>query len=318
LSTNSVVMKKISLADFIAWFFILLFLYTGAIKLTEIHVFKEQLTSSPLLGSMAGFIAWALPFGELLLAIALFVPKWRLKGFYLTLVLMTVFTAYVIVVLFIDNQISCSCGGIIEELSPKQHVLFNSVCILLSWIGILSLRSAAPSGGFKRITNACAGCLFLLMGWTLFTAFTAPVTIKTGMEGRPLPAFDMQLYDSLTHLNTADIPTGQPLIVIGFSPTCTHCQAETADIIKNIERFKNVRICFTTDFPLKEMQVYYRYYKLKQYPNIIMGRDSTSAFLNYFKATAVPYTAVYDPQKRLKRVMNGQAAAANLAKAIED
>jgi thiol-disulfide isomerase/thioredoxin len=157
-----------------------------------------------------------------------------------------------------------------------------------------------------------------LLGWTLFTAFTAPVTLKTGLEGRPLPAFDMQLYDSLTHLNTTDIPTGQPLIVIGFSPTCTHCQAETADLIKNIEKFRNVRICFITGFPLRDMQVYYRYYKLKQYPNIIMGRDSTNAFLNFFKADAVPYTAVYDSRKRLKRVMNGQAAALNLAKAIED
>jgi len=313
-----VVMKKISLADFIAWFFILLFLYTGIIKLTEIHVFKEQLTSSPLLGSIAGVIAWALPIGELLLAIALFIPKLRLKGLYFTLILMILFTAYVILVLFIDNQISCSCGGIIEELSPKQHVLFNSVCIILSWMGILSLRRQAPSAWFKWITSACASCLFLLIGWTLFTAFTAPVTVKTGMEGRPLPTFDMQLYDSLTHLNTADIPTGQPLIVIGFSPTCTHCQAETADIIKNIEKFRNARICFTTGFPLKDMQVYYRYYKLKQYPNIIMGRDSTNAFLNFFKADAVPYTAVYDSQKRLKRVMNGQAAAANLAKVIAD
>lgn len=311
-------MKKISLADFIAWFFILLFLYTGIIKLAEIHVFKEQLTSSPLLGSMAGVIAWALPIGELLLAIALFLPRWRLKGLYFTLVFMTFFTAYVILVLFIDNQISCSCGGIIEELSPKQHVLFNSVCIILSWMGILTLRKRAPSAGFKWITNACASCLFLLVGWTLFSAFTAPVTVKTGMEGRPLPAFDMQLYDSLTHLNTADIPTGQPLIVIGFSPTCTHCQAETADIIKNIDKFRNARICFTTDFPLKEMQVYYRYYKLKQYPNIIMGRDSTNSFLTYFKANTVPYTAVYDSQKRLKRVMNGQAAAANLLNAIAD
>ncbi len=311
-------MKKTSLADLIAWFFILLFLYTGIIKLTEIHVFKEQLTSSPLLGSMAGVIAWALPIGELLLAVALFTSKWRLKGLYFTLVLMTLFTGYVVLVFFIDNQISCSCGGIIEELSPKQHVLFNSVCIILSWIGILTLRRQPSSIGFNRMINACASCLFLLVGGILFTAFTAPVTIKTGMEGRPLPPFELQLYDGLTHLNTADIPSGQPLIVIGFSPTCTHCQAETADIIKNIAKFRNARICFTTSFPLKEMQVYYRYYKLKQYPNIIMGRDSTNAFLTFFKANAVPYTAVYDSRKRLKQIMHGQAAAVNLAKAIAE
>ncbi len=111
------------MVDGICYFFILLFLYTGAIKLTEIHLFRKQLISSPLLGTLSGVIAWALPIGELLIAITLFIPALRLKALYATLGLMTVFTIYVVFIFSIDNQLSCSCGGIVEELSPKQHIL---------------------------------------------------------------------------------------------------------------------------------------------------------------------------------------------------
>jgi hypothetical protein len=229
-------MKKALLIDIISYFFILLFLYTGVAKLMEIHQFKEQLVSSPLVGSMAGIVTWALPIGELILAVALFIPAFRMKALYATLVLMTLFTVYVIVILLMDNQLSCSCGGIIEELSLKQHVLFNSACVILSAVAITVARRQEPAMRVKWLTSTSVICLLLFIGWTLFTAFTAPITAKTGMEGRLLPSIDMLLPDSVTHFNTAGIPNGKPFVVIGFQPWCTHCQAETQDIIQHIQQ----------------------------------------------------------------------------------
>jgi thiol-disulfide isomerase/thioredoxin len=311
---NPYFMKRTFLVDSIAFFFVLLFLYTGVAKLTEVHLFKEQMTSSPLLGPMAGIIAWALPIGEVLLAITLFIPAWRLKGLYITLALMTLFTVYVIVILFMDNQLSCSCGGIIEELSPKQHVLFNSACVILSGVAILVARKKQPNIRFQWLTGTSAVCLFLLVGWTLFTAFSAPATVKTGMEGRLLPSFDLLLADSVTNFNTADIPTGQPFIVIGFSPWCTHCQAETRDIIQHIQQLKNTRIYYVTPYPFDQMKIFYRAFKLEQYPNITMGRDGKNIFFSYFKARGVPYTAIFDAKRRLRQVFTNQADADKLAR----
>src|ERR1700760_4994580 len=138
-------MKHTILTDIVTYFFIFLFLYTGGIKLTEINTFKQQLSSSPLMSSLAGITAWALPIGEILLAIALFIPRTRLKALYVTAGLMTIFTGYVTILLFIDDEISCSCGGIISELAPKQHIIFNSSCVILSIIGILALRRQQPT-----------------------------------------------------------------------------------------------------------------------------------------------------------------------------
>lgn len=313
-------MKKTILPDIITFFFILLFVYTGVAKLAESHLVREQLLSAPLLGSplLVNILTWALPIGEFLLAIALSTPRFHLKALYITLVLMSVFTIYVIVVLFIDSHLSCSCGGIIEELSPRQHVLFNSACVILSVVAIAIRQRQQSTRQFWWIANTSVICLFAVVGWTLFTAFSAPATVKTGLEGRLLPSFDVLLMDSTTHLNTADIPTGEPVIVIGFSPWCRHCQDETRDIIKNMQKFKSARIYYVTAYPFDQMKLFYTAFKLDKYPNIVMGKDIKDYFLPYFKANGVPYTAIFDSKKRLKQVITGEARADTLARLVAE
>jgi thiol-disulfide isomerase/thioredoxin len=300
-------MKQSILPDIIACFFILLFTYTGIIKLMEIHLFKEQLVSSPFIGALSGIIAWGLPITELLLVIGLIIPFSRLKAFYATLALMGFFALYVIVILFIDKDLTCSCGGIIEQLSPRQHILFNSACVALAWLAIRISRRQQPTRKFTWVMRSATLSLFLLVGWNLFTAFSKPATVKTGMEGRLLPSFNLLLVDSVTKLNTAEIPEGRPFIVIDFSPWCTHCQAETRNIIAHMQQLKNTRIYYVTTFPYDQMAAFYRYFKLKQYPNITMGRDTANILFPYFKGTGVPYTLVFDPKKRLRQVINGEA-----------
>lgn len=301
----------------IAYFFILLFIYTGAAKLLDIHLFQEQLNSSPLLGFMAGIITWALPIGEILIAIGLFFPAWQLKAMYATFVLMLLFTLYVTTILFMDNHISCSCGGIVEDLSPKQHIIFNSACLILSLIGISIARRKQPATRVKWLTGASTISLLMVVGWILFSAFSAPASVKTGFEGRMLPSFQVLLTDSTTYLNTADIPTGKPFVVIGFSPICKHCGAETADIIKHIEEFKDIHIYYVTPFPIPQINGFYGYFKLANYPNISMGRDGQDYFLTYFKAAGVPFTAVFDSKKRLKQVFASQVDASQLLQALK-
>jgi len=311
-------MKRTFFADLIAYFFIALFLYTGIIKLTGIHLFQQQLSSSPLMASMSGIISWALPIGEILLAIVLFIPRWRLRGLYLALTLMSVFTLYVIIMLIIDDQLSCSCGGIIENLSPKQHILFNGSCVILGLLAILITRRQQPPFRFKWVTGSSVFLLLIVIGWLLFTAFAAPPVERTGLEGRTIPSFSLQLPDSTTQLNTSDFPAGKPFIVIGFSPWCVHCQALTVDITQHIKDFKNIRIYYVTPDNFKGMMAFYRFYKLSNYPNITMGRDTQNFFFGYFKTSSTPYIAIFDSKKRLKTVMANGSSAVRLAQMIED
>jgi len=311
-------MKRSFLADAISFLFIFLFLYTGVLKLTATQTFREQLSTSPLMSSLSGIITWALPIGEILLSILLFIPKTRLKALYVAAGLMSLFTLYVVYALFIVDQPTCSCGGIIENLSPKQHLLFNGACVILSLIAIATLRKQDPTLQFQWITSSSTIALLVLIGWSLFTAFKAPLYEWTGLEGRPIPSIPLQLPDSTTWLNTNDIPAGKPFIVFGFSPGCAHCQDLTIRIKKDIDDFKDIPIYYITADWFKNMRLFYQFYKLSNYPNIKMGRDSANIFFRYFNKKTTPLIAIFDSKKRLRRVISGEPTITQLAQSIKN
>jgi uncharacterized membrane protein YphA (DoxX/SURF4 family) len=129
-------LSKATIVEIISVLFIILFLYTGISKLMEYSVFKEQIAESPILNPIAPFIAWSLPLTEFIVSILLIIPRWRLKGLYASLALMTAFTIYIIAIMTFNKELPCSCGGIISLLSWKGHLVFNSVFILLAYIGV--------------------------------------------------------------------------------------------------------------------------------------------------------------------------------------
>lgn len=130
-------MKKTTIIETIVVMYTILFLYTAIAKLMDYGVFKEQLAASPILAPVSTLIAVGLPWFEILVTVLLVVPRWRLKGFYASLFLMTSFTIYIAATLAFSEHIPCSCGGIIAELSWTQHLIFNTVFIGLAITGII-------------------------------------------------------------------------------------------------------------------------------------------------------------------------------------
>jgi hypothetical protein len=129
-------LKRTTIIETILVLNVILFLYTGISKIMEYSEFEEQLADSPILGFAATPVALLLPWVEFVIVLMLVVPRWRLKGFYATFTLMVLFTAYIIGLFSIDKELPCSCGGIIALLSWKQHLVFNSIFILLNALAI--------------------------------------------------------------------------------------------------------------------------------------------------------------------------------------
>ncbi|TXJ29055.1 MAG: hypothetical protein E6Q24_05085 [Chitinophagaceae bacterium] len=137
-------MKRSTIIEMISLLFVVLFLYTAISKLLDYSVFTEQLGTSPVLEPMSGFIAWALPLTEIIVAILLFLPRTRLPGLYASFILMVAFTLYIGVILLFSKELPCSCGGILQELSWPQHLVLNFGLIGLSlWAIFLSRKGAA-------------------------------------------------------------------------------------------------------------------------------------------------------------------------------
>lgn len=134
-------MKKATIVEIISFLFIVLFLYTGISKLMEYDVAKEQIGLTPLLSPIAPEIVIILPIAEIITAILLFIPKTRGYALWASLGLLLAFTGYIAYILNYNDQLPCTCGGVLEQLTWPQHIILNSVLIVLALTALRLSRS---------------------------------------------------------------------------------------------------------------------------------------------------------------------------------
>ena len=115
----------------------LLFSYAAITKLMDFAQFRVQLQQSPILTSIAPWVAILIPPLELLLAMGLFIKPIQRISLYGALSLMSIFTTYIVIILHYSEYIPCSCGGILENMGWKQHLIFNLIFIGLSITALL-------------------------------------------------------------------------------------------------------------------------------------------------------------------------------------
>lgn len=123
------------MVDIISALLILLFAYTAISKFVNIDHFRYVLSKAPMIGNYSHFFAWAIPVVELVIVLLLFRTT-STAGFYSATILLTVFTTYLVYMILTDAELPCSCGGVIQKLSWKQHIFFNAFFILISVTGI--------------------------------------------------------------------------------------------------------------------------------------------------------------------------------------
>jgi thiol-disulfide isomerase/thioredoxin len=130
-----------------------------------------------------------------------------------------------------------------------------------------------------------------------------------------IPVFNLLLKDSVTIFNTGNIPEGKPSVLLFFSPDCEHCQQETIDLLANMDSLKNVNFYFVTVDPMDRMRRFDTFYKLYRYPNITLGRDYTVSFPGHFKNVAPPYSVIYNPDKTMRVIFEGETPVSRFIKA---
>ena len=63
--------------------------------------------------------------------------KFRFFGLFAAYTLMAMFTAYIYIILNFSAFVPCSCGGVLENMTWNQHLVFNICFIILAGIAIL-------------------------------------------------------------------------------------------------------------------------------------------------------------------------------------
>lgn len=134
---------KSIILDIICLLFVLLFVYAAVSKFLDFENFQAQLGLSPLLSAFADYASVGVIILEILIALLIAIPKFRLIGLYSSFSLMVMFSTYIFIILNYSSFIPCSCGGILEKMDWKQHFIFNLVFVLLAVIGVALLKTKA-------------------------------------------------------------------------------------------------------------------------------------------------------------------------------
>lgn len=133
-------LRKIPVEPIVA-LLVVLFVYTALSKALDIAAFRKQMLNQPLPDALKQNLFWLVPVSEITTSVFLIIKSARLYGFALSFLLMLAFTLYVGLILANTfAYIPCSCGGILNTLSWKAHLIFNIVFTLLALAGIIIER----------------------------------------------------------------------------------------------------------------------------------------------------------------------------------
>lgn len=115
-----------------------LYMYTASSKLWQMDIFIKGISKIPYIGQYAQLIGWDVVQLEILLAIALIVPRFRRTAIWGSTLLMGILTMYLaLMMLFVPDRL-CHCGGVIQSMGWGTHLAFNILWLIL---GVIAIRS---------------------------------------------------------------------------------------------------------------------------------------------------------------------------------
>jgi thiol-disulfide isomerase/thioredoxin len=141
---------------------------------------------------------------------------------------------------------------------------------------------------------------------------TAPIY----MRFPTIPQFTVYKAPDSTAFSKSDLKKKKPVVFIIFSPDCEHCQHETEALLANINKFKNAQIVMITYLPYNEMIQFYKNYRIADYPQITMARDTKFFFPVFFKVRNLPSIFVYDKKGNFKKNFEGSVKIDLIAGAL--
>ena len=138
---------KTIIIETVCLLYILLFVYAAVSKLMDFDNFQAQLGQSPLLSAYTGFVSYTVILIEIIIAVLLSIPRFRLIGLFSSFCLMVLFTAYIIIITNYSSYLPCSCGGILENMDWNEHLIFNICFVVLAVIAIFSIINIKNENG---------------------------------------------------------------------------------------------------------------------------------------------------------------------------
>jgi peroxiredoxin len=133
-----------------------------------------------------------------------------------------------------------------------------------------------------------------------------------------LPSLNVLALDSSTVLNTKDLRKNRPIIIFYFSPDCEHCEAETVDLLSNMQFLTNAQIFFLSPAVVGDIVKFSHIFHLERYANITIASDYQYQFYNEYKVRSFPLIVIYDRFGKLTKIYKGELEISSIARALKD
>lgn len=143
---------------------ILLLIYAAMNKGLDFEKFQVELGQSPLFSAFANWISWTVLLTEFIIVFFLLFPATRIKALYAGFCLMTMFTAYIFIMLNYSSFLPCSCGGILEKMSWQEHLIFNVFFVAIGALALWLHHSQTYVKEEKRVLTYTARLFLSAVG----------------------------------------------------------------------------------------------------------------------------------------------------------
>jgi len=143
--------------------------------------------------------------------------------------------------------------------------------------------------------------LILFFGLIAIATSSCAQTTKTSSKAdQGIPPYHILTTDSV-YVTPANLKKDKAVMVIYFSPDCSHCQHLMYELKPKMDAFKNTQVIMVTFVQqIKAIQVFARDFDLKKYPNFTVGTEGyTYVVQKYFDVHTTPYIALYDKNRKL-------------------
>jgi thioredoxin-related protein len=140
-----------------------------------------------------------------------------------------------------------------------------------------------------------------------------------------IPKYRLLNQDSVFVTN-AKLKKAKPVMIIYFSPDCSHCQRLTYEMKEEftkeakgkLKTLSGTQIIMATWTQYKAIQVFYHDFDLVKYPNITVGTEGdTMTLLHYYKVTSTPYIAIYSKSGQLVKFFDKPAKIEDILKELK-
>jgi thioredoxin-related protein len=120
-----------------------------------------------------------------------------------------------------------------------------------------------------------------------------------------LPPLQLLLGDSLTVFTKDSLPKNKPVLLLFFSPGCSHCQHTTEELVKRKDSLPDMQLVMATFASISEINEFRRKYGTDALPHTTIGKDIYFLLPPFYGIANLPFLAFYDRHGKLAGTFEG-------------